>query len=823
MIGRALLPVLLLACALPAQAALQEFQQRFVRAVRAADQPAADYGALLAELEQVDGLVDQLPANRQKQARFFVGVRKAEMHMRAGDLAFAGELGLEVREVAREARVYSGSYRAILLVILWQCVAPELFDEVLREEADFFAKGGEAERAPEYLRPAVELMRCQLRFRQDSEVLALRDLRALADRMILERPQSDPWRIKCLGELAWYYIERKDLARAEIYLSDLPADRGRYPRALIALRRGDFARALEVGKELSEEDDLYLHLVGEAQFYSGQLGSALQSYRDFEKAARTDLDRALALRGQADCLLGLGKREEDADKLAEADELCARGLELATGSTHAEVERCGLLTLRGHIALARDEFKAAYEHYEDALAALDEARRTTATDLFGGALFTADYMACVPGAARTHALAGRSLAHGFAALEVGKARAMLDWMGAGADSTGGQRKELLESVRRLSVATDLNQLNRDRLMLERARRPVAREGLSVLDAPAIDRLIADSPGHLFLSYWLAEEGCLLLWARGGNEERGMRWLGDRDTALQRLGALRRSLANPGSEPWTAVDAAAEFFFPKELHANLLWAERVVFCPDDLLSSLPFEAFRVGGKPLGRRLPVERAPSLTVWSILRERESGGENVLIVDSVRSSPELEEALGLQPLAFSSREAELTARAYGEVERLSAESASLQGLSESLQDNSLDLLHISAHAVQSSIVPTATLLLLADGATSLASLAELRTDGALVVLSSCSSALGVAQEGEGSLGILLWPFATGARGVLASISNGTQQATADLMGQFHHFRAAGSDPAEAMRRARDVLAAAENYAHPHYWAGFGVFAAGN
>lgn len=802
---------------MPAQAALQEFQQRFVRAVRAADQPAADFSALLAELEAVDALVGELPASRQEQARFFVGVRKAEMHMRAGDLLQAAEIGLEVRASAREARVYTGSYRAILLVILWQCIAAELFDDLLAEESDFFAEGGEMERAPEYLEPAVQLMRCQLRFRQVSEVLALRDLRDLADRMIRERGKEDPWRIKCLGELAWYYIERKDLARAEIYLNDLPADRGRYPRALIALRRGDYARALEEGQALSKEDELYLHLVGEALFYAGELAPALQAYGDFEKAARTDLDRALALRGQGDCYLGLFRESGEQALLAKADDACARGLLLARGSLHAQVERCGLLTLRGKIAGAAGQNVDANRFYRQALASLDAARTATATDLFGGALFTADYMDCVLGAARTEQDPRAALAD----LEVGKARAMLDWMGGSEAELSARREDLRDSVRRLSIATDLNQLNRDRLQLERARRPVARSPVPALDGKGIAALLAKSPDHLFLSYWLGGEGCLLVWGRGAKGEGGRLWLGDREEALEHLAAARRAVAVPGSDAWPALDAAAEFFLPEELHAELIAAERLVFCPDDLLSSLPFEALRIEGKSIGREQPLERAPSLTIWALLRERQPVGKDLLVVDSVQSSPELEEALGLQPLAFSAREAELTQRAYGDVQRLTGEAASLPGLENALRDKQLDLLHISAHAVQSSIVPTATLLLLADGATSLASLAELSCEGALVVLSSCSSALGVAQEGEGSLGILLWPFATGARAVVASIWNVNQQATADLMGQFHHFRAAGADPAEAMRRAREALAAAANYAHPHYWAGFPVFAA--
>lgn len=793
-----------------------------MQAVRAADRSGAEFSTILTELTRLDALVDRLPTARQAQARFFVGVRMAEMHLRAGDLQLAGEFGLEVRKSAQKHEVYAGSYRAILLVILWQSLAGELLDELLEQEADFFAEGGEAERAPKYLRYAIDLLRCHLRFRRDHEVLALRDLRELAERMVAELPKDDPWRIKCLGELAWYYIERKDLARAEIYLDQLPADQGRYPRALIALRRGDYATALAEGKALSQADPLYIHLVGEAEYYAGRLESALRLYREFGEVARSSLDQALALRGQADCLLGLGKRDGDRDQLEQADRLCARALELAQGSRHAEVERCGLLTLRGHVAVARQDVAAAEAFYSQALAGLDAARRATATDLFGGALFTADYMGCVLGAARIQVGSSEGHAAAFAALEVGKARAMLDWMGASTEELDLRRGALRGSVQRLSVATDLQALDRDRLVLERARRPVARDPFRTLDQDGVKALLAASPGHLFLSYWLGEEGCLLVLAEGGAGNGEVIWLGDRATALTHLSAARTAVAAPRGDPWPALDRAAEFFLPEDLHARIEHARRLVFCPDDLLTALPFEALRIEGTAIGIMQPVERAPSLTIWSRLRARKSLGDDIVLVDSVASSEELENTLGLAPLRFSGREAALIQKAYGKLQRLTGNDATLAALERALQGKKLDLLHISAHAVQNATVPTATLLLLADGATSLASLCGLSCEGALVVLSSCSSALGVAQEGEGILGILLWPFATGARAAVASIWNVNQQATADLMGQFHAARAKGADSAEAMRRARAVLAGVSNYAHPHYWAGFGVYAAG-
>jgi CHAT domain-containing protein len=135
------------------------------------------------------------------------------------------------------------------------------------------------------------------------------------------------------------------------------------------------------------------------------------------------------------------------------------------------------------------------------------------------------------------------------------------------------------------------------------------------------------------------------------------------------------------------------------------------------------------------------------------------------------------------------------------------------------VSVLHVSAHALVRSVVPSESLLLLADGGVPLPALAELPLRGATVVLSACSSAAGKAHGGEGEASLLWGPLGAGARAVVASLWPVNQQATCDLMGQFHHWLARGSGEAEALRLARATLAAAPNYAHPHYWAGFAAF----
>ena len=114
----------------------------------------------------------------------------------------------------------------------------------------------------------------------------------------------------------------------------------------------------------------------------------------------------------------------------------------------------------------------------------------------------------------------------------------------------------------------------------------------------------------------------------------------------------------------------------------------------------------------------------------------------------------------------------------------------------------------------------MLSGDALDMGTLATLRMDNMLVVFSSCRTSGTERAGGEGVKGLLWGPLAAKARAVVASHWEMNQQATKDLMGQFHHHLAAGCDEGEAMRRARETLSNAANYAHPSYWAGFGVFA---
>ena len=283
---------------------------------------------------------------------------------------------------------------------------------------------------------------------------------------------------------------------------------------------------------------------------------------------------------------------------------------------------------------------------------------------------------------------------------------------------------------------------------------------------------------------------------------------------------RRAVARAVGDPWPDLDAASAFFLPEPVRGWLGGGARVVVSVDAEIGSLPIEALRLDGEPLGSTREVYRAPSLAVFARLGDRPVRMERAMIVDSAQPSQMDRKVHDLSELSFSAAEAELVGRWHRGAVRLHGPDATLVNLRQQLvAREDTDLLHISCHAVSHAGIPSASLLMLTDGPVDMATLATLPMRDALVVFSTCMSAAGERAGGEGVKGLLWGPLSAGARAVVASHWQMNQQATKDLMGQFHLHLASGSNEGEAMRQARASLAGASNYAHPSFWAGFGVY----
>lgn len=814
---------MLLAAAAP-RAQAPEVQDAMLRAFRGVEDPAghgfADLDAVYDELERIEGRLDELPEARRAQARFFVAVRRCEVRLRQQRLGDAASIGSAAREDARAAGVWRGSYRALLLVLLEQCLAAATLDGVFEEERDYLDSAAPLADAP-WLALPIELLRAELALRTGTDREGMRRLSAAADRAIHELPGSGPWRVKAVGRLAWELVVRGELDRADVYLKELPPEIARYPRGMVALRRGDFDLALRAGRALERAGRKVpgLQLQGEALEELGRAAEAREVYQRLVEEVREPVDRAVALRSLADTERALAAEAADpGPRLEEAERLYRDALEALGSGRHADAERVQILAALGETLEACGRLDEARNAYRGSLDRLDVARRELAVDLFGASFLDVRHLRAVEGLLRLRA-PEREVARALVVTEVAKARTLLDWT----REPPRAPFDVTRAVRDLVLSADPGAIDARLRELEDARREADSDRLaeaSTLSLLAVVHLLESAPETAFVSYWLGERRLYAVVARG--PDGAVLDLGDAESARSALVDSWASVVDPDADPDAALGRAASVFLPASLLGAIGDAHHVVVCPDDRLTRVPFEALPVEGEAFGLTRAVERAPSLSVWDALRNRcDADADGRVVVVSEVDASDVESRLELEPLAFSARERELVERAYGErVTALRGDDAKLASLRAAFEAGPVDLVHVSAHAVEDRRLPTASVLVLADGPVSIPSLCTVDLRGAFVVLSACSTGTGEARGGEGDLGLLGWPVAAGARGAVTSLWPVNQQATADLMGQFHAFCAEGFDEVEAMRRARRVLAEAPQYAHPHYWAGFGVLA---
>lgn len=839
-----LLPVLLVNGRAPAQVdgAEAAFRASFAAAIdhfRAATTPR-QLRAVRDELSAVAATIPTLPADKQARARFYVGVRRVEVMVRGDDgeqvAAAVREQGLGVRAAAVREGVYGGYYRVLLSVLLWQSLPDHEFHKLLAEpgETEFLlapATLTDVRAREPVLEPPLRVLRAELAERRGRLLEAIADLQQLASDLRDAGDGLAPWRRIVAERLATTFWMMGDLERAELYLEDSPM--GRYLRAHIAVKRRDYARAerearalLELPATADRPSEVALHhllgdaLESQARALEGEAAAerfraALIEYTAAQTAAAAAGNQqasVAALNGMADCMLGLGQLDLAEQRYSEVLALTA-----AAESKFGEAERAEVFKDLGRLHERRAQPAAAFDHYCLALEAMEQARVGLPIDALGNAFLEPDpdfILPAVDGVLRTATDPWVALA----AMDRCKARGLLDWLRTPPRADAGTAGALRQAVRELALTDDPTRLPEHMRRLEASRSFGARSQLQPLATEALVAMVRREPASLFLSYWLGQQDVWLLLAAGGAESLQVLRLGTRADAVVHLAAARAAVENPDTDHRPALGAAAAFFVPAIVHAAVAGAQRLVFSPDTELSGLPFEALCVDGQPLGTRHDVEWTPSFAVRRELLERTPLGKGALVLDSIRT-PAAESVMRFEPLEYSALEGERVAASYAGARRLRGAEATLDGLRQALAATPVDVVHVSGHALYDVRVPSMSLLLLADGLASMQSLVDLPLRGASFVLSNCSSATGESRGGEGVAGVSWGPLAAGARTVVAARWSVNQQATADLMTQFHHFRARGIDDAAAMRQARQRLAGAEQYAHPYYWSGFSVY----
>ena len=117
--------------------------------------------------------------------------------------------------------------------------------------------------------------------------------------------------------------------------------------------------------------------------------------------------------------------------------------------------------------------------------------------------------------------------------------------------------------------------------------------------------------------------------------------------------------------------------------------------------------------------------------------------------------------------------------------------------------LVHMAAHGTFRADSPLFSAIELDDGPLTVYDLERLKRAPYHVVLSSCSSAVGMAVGADELLGLVSALISLGSAGVVASVVPVNDPATVPLMTALHEHLRAGSDLAQALMLARHAVGA--------------------
>lgn len=304
------------------------------------------------------------------------------------------------------------------------------------------------------------------------------------------------------------------------------------------------------------------------------------------------------------------------------------------------------------------------------------------------------------------------------------------------------------------------------------------------------------------------------------------------------------------------------------------SKRIVIVPDGILSIVPFEALvtelREGdqGKKLGflcDKFDIGYYPSVAILTINRQTVPKdlpmkstvlaiGDPVYGPDDERLVPSqvslLRESEQRQGLDIPTRRGRIRKEAQDQgytFERIKYSGVEVLKINDLFRDirghcdvligfeaskermKSKDLakyqyLHFAVHGILSYEVPylKEPALVLAvdpeskdDGFLTFSEIYGLKLNADLVTLSACKTGLGQRVAGEGVIGISRAFMNAGARAVVVSLWEVSDQSTALLMEEFYRFLANGLDKVEALKMAKEYLRK-KGYENPYFWAPF-------
>lgn len=516
-------------------------------------------------------------------------------------------------------------------------------------------------------------------------------------------------------------------------------------------------------------------------------GEAEKAYREALRLAKESGDRTEEIQD----LFYLGQLLRERGRLDEAAAVYRRSLAIAQDAGSAEGRwsaREGL----GRIARARGELAEALGHFKSALEEIETVRSGLTR---GGrrAGYFGDKRAVYAAAVETFAvLDRREPGQGWGERALGivqraKARDLLDALG-----DGGQ--------------------------------------------PAVPLAAAELRLHLedgtVLEYFVGEKN-LYLWVIRASGIR-LHDLGQAAPILDSVARVHRALSR-GEEPSSTALATLSYVLLGPVRSLPRDDAPLRIAPDGALHYLPFELLEdpaVPGEPLVERMAVSYLPSgSTLAGLEREGTPAGVRLAGFADPRmpragsGPPSLRELLverfGLAPIPASARELKAVERLLGgEAAVFTGDRATEQALRETVAGGAR-VVHLATHTVIDERPGRGAAILLTasgedDGLLYPEEIARLRGRSDLTVLAACRTALGPGTDGQ-ALTTLTGSFlAAGTRGVVATLWDVGDAATAVFMEQLYWELGKGREPAEALRRTKLRMRDDPRWRRADLWAGY-------
>lgn len=261
---------------------------------------------------------------------------------------------------------------------------------------------------------------------------------------------------------------------------------------------------------------------------------------------------------------------------------------------------------------------------------------------------------------------------------------------------------------------------------------------------------------------------------------------------------------------------------------------LVIVPEDAFYRVPFAVLRVNGRRVVDRFAVHVAPSaavaLALWS---ERAPPGPARMLAfgdprfprDDARDPPATRAHFaafaslgGLTSLPASAQEVQAAVRWFPRSEALVGAAASESNLKRAKLEQ-YRLVHFATHAQVDERAPGRTAIALAagggdDGFVTSGELGSLNLNADIVMLSGCSTALGLIVGGEGILGLTGPLLQAGSHSVVATLWPVSDRGSAEFVQSFYRFLASGMRATDALRGAQ--LESIAHGAPPRDWAAF-------